>query len=104
MISFVFAALPHHRKAPRDRTRPAVLLALPEDQHDIATDDHAAAMDSMSSPGSIELPQGQNCSPHDASSSALVADQAGLQVSVSEMNAGISDLQSACTSCAELSK
>lgn len=89
MISFVFAALPRHIKAPRDRTAPAALLALPEDQHDIATDDHAAAMDLMSSPGSIELPQRQNCSPHDASSSALVADEADLQVSASGMNAGV---------------
>nr|XP_054934332.1 uncharacterized protein LOC126545706 isoform X2 [Dermacentor andersoni] len=97
-------SLPRHRKAPKDRTGPAVLSALLEDQHDIATDDHEAAMDPMSSPGRFELTQGQNCSPHDASSSALVTDEAGLQVSASGMNAGASDLQSACTSCAELSK
>ncbi|XP_075534045.1 uncharacterized protein LOC142567761 [Dermacentor variabilis] len=101
---FSFRPLPRHRKAPKDRTGPAVLSALLEDQHDIATDDHEAAMDPMSSPGRFELTQGQNCSPHDASSSALVTDEAGLQVSASGMNAGVSDLQSACTSCAELSK
>nr|XP_050038196.1 uncharacterized protein LOC126535352 isoform X1 [Dermacentor andersoni]XP_050042913.1 uncharacterized protein LOC126540168 isoform X1 [Dermacentor andersoni] len=101
---FSFRPLPRHRKAPKDRTGPAVLSALLEDQHDIATDDHEAAMDPMSSPGRFELTQGQNCSPHDASSSALVTDEAGLQVSASGMNAGASDLQSACTSCAELSK
>lgn len=103
MLSVGFAALPRHRKAPKQRTEPPVLVAMPEDQRDIATDGHAAAMDSMSSLDSFEMRQGQNCSPCDASSSASAEEKAALRVSANT-TAEVSDLQSACTSCAELSK
>ncbi|XP_077550820.1 uncharacterized protein LOC144164188 [Haemaphysalis longicornis] len=101
---FSFRPLPRHRKAPKQRTGIALASALRGDQHDETTDGHAAAIDAMPSPGSLELPEGQNCSSHEASSVVPVADETGLQGSASGMKAGVSDPESANNSCAELNK
>ncbi|KAH9364129.1 hypothetical protein HPB48_010137 [Haemaphysalis longicornis] len=104
MLSFAFAALPRRRKAPKERTGTALVSALRGDQHDVITDGHAVAIDAMPSPGSLGLPEGQNCSSHEASSTAAVADETGLQGSASGMKAAVSDPQSANNSCAELNE
>lgn len=102
MLSFGFAALPHHRKAPKERSGTALVSAL--DGGDVTIDGQAAAIGAMPSPGSLEPPEGQNRSSHETSSIAPVADETGLQGSSSGVQAGVSDPESANNSHAELNK
>lgn len=104
MLSFAFAALPRRRKAPKKRTGTALVSALHGDQHDVITDGHAVAIDAMPSPGSLGLPEGPNCSSHEASSTAPVAHETGLQGSASGMKAGVSDPESANKLPADLTR
>ncbi|KAH9384480.1 hypothetical protein HPB48_026488 [Haemaphysalis longicornis] len=97
-------SLPRRRKAPKERTGTALVSALHGDQHDVITDGHAVAIDAMPSPGSLGLPEGQNCSSHEASSTAPVADETGLQGSASGMKAGVSDPESANKLLADLTR
>lgn len=95
-------SLPRHRKAPKEKTGTALVSAL--DRGDVTINGQAAAIGAMPSPGSLEPPEGQNCSSHEASSIAPVADETGLQGSSSGVQAGVSDPESANNSRAELNK
>ncbi|XP_075743870.1 uncharacterized protein LOC142802727 isoform X2 [Rhipicephalus microplus] len=99
---FSFRPLPHHRKAPKERSGTALVSAL--DGGDVTIDGQAAAIGAMPSPGSLEPPEGQNRSSHETSSIAPVADETGLQGSSSGVQAGVSDPESANNSHAELNK
>lgn len=103
MTCFCFAALPRHRKAPKERTGRVTVSVLPEDEP-IATGDTAAAIDTTLLQGSCGLPQEQQCNSPESSLIALEADEADFEGAATTVNARVPVPEAANSSYTELNK